>query len=128
MKATRCGTRATSIISKPKQLGQQDPTVYDWAETDFSLYSGAHIGILGALVEETNVESILRLNLQATQFFNEHTLPSYLLYNPFDEAKVVEYVVTSDEPVDLYNSITNERIFSDVSDNADIEIDRMQLS
>ncbi|MFO8068793.1 MAG: hypothetical protein R6U02_02255, partial [Alkalibacterium sp.] len=46
-----------------------DPTVYDWAETDFSLYSGAHIGILGALVEETNVESILRLNLQATQFF-----------------------------------------------------------
>lgn len=99
-----------------------DPTVYDWAETDFSLYSGAHIGILGSLVEETNVEKILRLDLQATQFFNEHDLPTYLIYNPYEESNVIEYQVTSEESVDLYNSITNERLHSDVSNTADIEI------
>ncbi len=45
-----------------------DPTVYGWAQTDFSLYSGAHLGILASLLEPTNVDRILRLDLQVTQF------------------------------------------------------------
>lgn len=100
-----------------------DPTVYDWAETDFSLYSGAHIGILGALVEETDVEKILRLDLQSTQFFNEHDLPTYLIYNPYEESKTITYEITSDDSVNIYNSITNETMASNVSSHIELEIE-----
>lgn len=99
-----------------------DPTVYDWAETDFSLYSGAHTGILASLVEETDVKGILRLNLQATQFYNEHDFETFLIYNPYDEAKEISYEVQSDDAVDLFNTLTNEVIVSGVTDAETIEI------
>lgn len=99
-----------------------DAIIYGWAETDFSLYSGAHTGILAALVEETNVENILRLDLQATQFFNEHDFPTYMYYNPHEEVKSVDYHVESDGKVDLYNTMTNTIVESNVSGTTTIEI------
>lgn len=98
-----------------------DPTVYDWAETDFSLYSGAHIGILASLIETTDVEGILRVDLQATQFYNEHDYPTFLLYNPYDGKKQVAYKVKSTANVDLYNSLTNKVVASNV--NGEVKVD-----
>jgi hypothetical protein len=99
-----------------------DPTVYGWAQTDFSLYSGAHLGILASLVEATNVERILRLNLQATGFYGEHDYPMYMLYNPYTEAKQVEYRVTSQGAVDLFNTVTNTVIANGVSGTVMLEV------
>lgn len=99
-----------------------DPTVYDWAETDFSLYSGAHIGIMGALFEETNEEGILRTDLLNTQFFNDESYPTYLMYNPYDDSKTVEYRIESDETVNLYNTLTNEYLHSNVSGTEFIDL------
>lgn len=99
-----------------------DPTVYGWAETDFSLYSGAHLGILASIIHETNVEAILRIDLQKTQFYNEHNFPTYLMYNPHDETKRVSYPVQSDTSVDLYNSVTNTILVKNVQGEVDVEI------
>ena len=58
-----------------------DPTVYNWAKTDFSLYSGASMGMLASLYEKTNVEGILKIDLSVGDYFND-LYPTYLLYNP----------------------------------------------
>ncbi|WP_413377274.1 hypothetical protein [Alkalihalobacillus sp. 1P02AB] len=100
-----------------------DPTVYDWAETDFSLYSGAHTGIFAALIEETNIEKILRLDLQATQFFNEHDFPTSLFFNPYEEKKEIEYEVQSEDAVDLYNSMKNSIVASNVTGATKVTIE-----
>ncbi|GAA0316985.1 hypothetical protein GCM10008967_04470 [Bacillus carboniphilus] len=99
-----------------------DPTVYGWAQTDFSLYSGSHTGILASIVEETNVEGILRLDVQATQFYNEHAFPTFLIYNPHNEVKEVEYEVASEGAVDLYNTLTNTVVASDVTGSVPLEV------
>jgi hypothetical protein len=99
-----------------------DPTVYGWAETDFSLYSGAHVGVFASLIEETNVEKVLKLNLQATQFYNEHDFPSYLIYNPHKESKTIKYHVRTEGPVDLYDTTKNRIIKTNVTNVEDLEI------
>lgn len=98
-----------------------DPTVYGWAETDFSLYSGAHIGMLASIVEETNVEAILKIDLNKADFFAQD-YDTYLMYNPYSEDKNVVYRKTAKETVDLYNSITHEFVAHDVSGEQEISI------
>ncbi|GHV31465.1 hypothetical protein AGMMS4952_20290 [Spirochaetia bacterium] len=44
-----------------------DPLINNWAATDFSLYSGAHTGILGVLFSRTDQEGILRACLISPQ-------------------------------------------------------------
>ena len=41
----------------------------DWAKTDFSIYSGASMGMLGSLYDVTNVEGILKINLNSGDYF-----------------------------------------------------------
>ena len=99
-----------------------DPTVYNWAETDFSLYSGAHMGILASIVEPTNVEKILRIDLAATRFFDENEYPSALLYNPYAEARTVEYRIASNGPVDLFDAATNTKVAEGAFGKAEIAV------
>lgn len=101
-----------------------DPTVYGWAETDFSLYSAAHVGLLASIVEPTNVEAILRINLTTADLFHRE-YPAYLMYNPHNEKKTVSYVVTSEKPVDLYDNVTKEYLAKQVSGSVDLEINAL---
>jgi hypothetical protein len=50
----------------------------------FSLYSSAQVGILGSIVRMTNVDRILQLNCNATDFYGDNEFPTYLYYNPYD--------------------------------------------
>ena len=99
-----------------------DPTVYGWATTDFSLYSGAHAGIFGALFEPTNQEGILKTDLLATQLTLAKAYPTYLLYNPYPTAKEVIYRVKGTEPVDLYDTVTNTVVQRGVQNEAKLLI------
>lgn len=84
-----------------------DPTVYGWAETNFSLYSGAHIGVLGALTEETDVEGILKINLLGTEMTTIPAYPTFLIYNPYSASRQITYRVAGEKPVDLFDTVTN---------------------
>ncbi len=55
-----------------------------WAATNLSLYSGSSVGYLAAAIDHTNVDGILQIDLNRTDFYGQNTLPSYLYYNPFD--------------------------------------------
>ncbi len=51
-----------------------------WAATNLSLYSGASVGYLAALVDTTEVRGVIRLDLRATDFFGDG-YDTYLYYN-----------------------------------------------
>ncbi|MDR1200582.1 MAG: hypothetical protein LBL58_02985 [Tannerellaceae bacterium] len=76
------------------------------AESMFSVYSSSPVGIFGAIIDTTNVEGILQLDCNATDFYTEKPYPIYLYYNPYQENKRVAF--NAPEKVDLFDTVTKE--------------------
>ncbi|WP_236264009.1 hypothetical protein [Dysgonomonas sp. Marseille-P4677] len=81
-------------------------------ESMFSVYSSSPMGIFGAIVKETNVEGILQLNCNATDFYTERSYPVYLYYNPYNEVKSVDF--DADGNVDLFDIVSKEYVAKDI--------------
>ena len=92
------GVSPVAIGDGPKWNRKNPP------ESMFSLYSTAPIGILGAIVENTDVKYILRLDCNATDFYADKPFPVYLWYNPYDEEKKVSY--SSGTKVDIFDIVS----------------------
>lgn len=80
-----------------------------WAATNLALYGTASIGYLGALVEKTDVDKILKIDLLATDFFRDEAYPSYLFYNAHNIAKSVSFEAGL-VPVDIYDALSESFI------------------
>lgn len=94
------GVSPVSIGDGPKWVaGQPD-------ESMFSLYSTSIVGVFGAIVHTTDVDGILALDCNATDFYADNTYPIYLYYNPYFEDKTVTY--SSDSSVDLFDIVTKK--------------------
>jgi len=112
------GLRKTDAYGKeslrgvvPVALGDGPNWVVEQPEQSmFSLYSSAYVGIYGAIIKETNVDKILRLNCLATDFYRDSAYPTYLYFNPYDEEKEVIFENESPEPVDLFDALTHKVI------------------
>jgi hypothetical protein len=78
----------------------------NWGLTNLALYGSSHVGIFGAIIDTTDVEMILRLDLLKTDYFSNPSYPSYLYYNPHNEQKTVT-VDLNDGTYDLYDAVTN---------------------
>jgi hypothetical protein len=78
-----------------------------WAATNLSLYSTSSIGYLGCLLEKTNVDKILQLDLLKTDFFGDTAYPTYLLYNPYSTPKTVQ-VDLGAAPTDVYETLREQ--------------------
>lgn len=96
-----------------------------WAKTNISLYSTSSIGYLGCLIEKTNDEKILQLNLTVTDFFNDEAYPTYLYYNPYSTDKTITLDVGSDV-VDIYESLQEKIIHNDVNNVVELTIPAKQ--
>lgn len=99
-----------------------DPTVYGWGRTDLGLYGGAFVGFLGALVEPSDVDGILLVDVLATEIFPPESLPSYLAYNPHGRAASMTMDV-GDEPVDVYDALRDQFVLREVSGEVRVKID-----
>lgn len=101
--------------------GTGDAKRSNWAETNLSLYSSSSVGYLAALVELTDVEGILLLDVNKTDFFSTSQYLSYALYNPH----AVDKQVTLTLPVgahDVYDAISETVIATNVSGSTVITI------
>jgi len=78
-----------------------------WGATNFALYGSSHVGILGGLIDTTEIPGILQLDVCKTDYFQKDFYPSYLYYNPYDEDKTVTLNAGSTS-VDLYDAVTNQ--------------------
>lgn len=90
------------------------------AASMFSVYSSSPVGILGAIVDTTDVKGILRLDCNATDFYASKPYPVYLYYNPYSENKNVTYQtsVTSD----LFDIVAKEYVARNVNRQTSINI------
>lgn len=89
-------------------------------ESMFSVYSSSPVGILGAIVRETNIEGILQLNCNATDFYSKRPYPVYLYYNPYEEAKQITY--SSSSSVDLFDIISKKYVATNIQTDGKFEI------
>lgn len=93
--------------------------------SQFSVYGSGHAGIFGSIIDTTNVEGILQLDLLACDFYRDDAYPSFLYYNPFEEAKTVELEVGA-EKADLYDLLSHTFIQKRVSGKARLTIEAKQ--
>ncbi len=85
-----------------------------WASTNFGIYGSSHVGYLGAIVSQTNVDGILKLDANVTDFFGENDFPTYVIYNPFSTAKQVNLNV-GNESKDIYDAISETILLQNVT-------------
>jgi len=105
------GLRNNYLGQSPYATG--DPTHYGWGPTDFGIYSGSPSGVLGGIVQPTNVEGILQIDILKTDFFHTAAYPSYLYYNPFPESKTIQFDC-GNSSCDLYDAVTDSYLATDV--------------
>ncbi|MCZ4245505.1 hypothetical protein [Pedobacter punctiformis] len=101
----------------PKWVPGQNPDV-----SQFSVYGSGHVGVFGAIVEKTNIEGVLKLDVLATDFYRNKAYPTYLIYNPYNKSKIITYKVKSAKKVDLYDAIAQKFIAKNVLAKSNILI------
>lgn len=92
-----------------------------WASTNLALYGSSSVGYLGGIVEKTNVDKILKIDLLKTDFFRDEAYPTYLFFNPYSLEKVVELDV-GPAPVDIYESLSETFIQQGASNTIQLTI------
>ena len=92
-------------------------------ESMFSVYSTSAVGILGAIVRTTDVEGILRLDCNATDFYASKPWPVYLMYNPHAQACEVTYEPASDCRCDLLDVVSGKYLATGVKGACKITVD-----
>ncbi len=92
-----------------------------WAETNLALYGTSSIGYLGAMLEKTNVDRILKIDLLKTDFFGDAAYPTYLFYNPYGLEQTVQLEV-GDEQVDVYESLSESFLQQGVTGTVELTI------
>jgi hypothetical protein len=85
-----------------------------WGATNLALYGSSHVGIFGGIIDTTNVEMILQLDVLKTDYFHDEAYPAYLYFNPYDVEKTVQIDVGSGQH-DLYDAVTNSFLQTNVS-------------
>ena len=111
--------RQSAYGSSPYATG--DAIAGGWGETNLALYGSSHVGIFGGIIDTTNVEGILKLDMLKTDYFNDDGYPTYMLYNPYSEDKLVSIDLGMGSK-DIYETISNSYLSSNVSGISQLSI------
>ncbi|MDY0076409.1 MAG: hypothetical protein RBR87_03960 [Bacteroidales bacterium] len=87
-------------------------------ESVFSVYGSAHAGIFGAIIRETNVPKILKLDCLATDFYRNDAYPTYLIYNPYETEKTIDYQIATKEAVKLFDVLSKQELKAEGINNS----------
>jgi len=113
------GLRQSYWGSSPYATG--DAISGGWGETNLALYGSSHVGIPGGIIDSSNVDGILMLDLNRTDYFTDDSYPSYLLYNPYDAVQLVQINV-GPLSQDVYDAVSNEIVNTNISGDYQIQI------
>lgn len=92
-----------------------------WAATNLALYGTGSIGYLGAMVEKTNVDKILKIDLLKTDFFGGAAYPTYLFFNPYQQTQTVEIAV-GNTVTDIYDAVSETFLLQNASGTVNLII------
>ena len=99
--------------------------------TMFSLYSSSPVGIFGSIISATDVEGVIRLDCNVTDFYAERKYPENLYYNPFSNAVDVTYSTSHltygniryhEGKFDLYDIVSGKYVVRDADGDVRISI------
>jgi len=113
--------REFAIGSGVSPFATGDAIAGGWGATNFALYGASHVGILGGIIDTTDVQGILQLDLCKTDYFQDNSYPSFLYYNPHSENKTITIDV-GNQTVDLYDAVTNDYLTQTISGQTSITI------
>jgi hypothetical protein len=88
----------------------------------YSIYSSAQVGIYGSIIRKTNVECILQLNCNATDFSGSNSFPTYLYYNPYGTSQSISYKNEKSGSVDLYDAVNHQVVAKNIKTEKKFEI------
>ncbi|KAA3660986.1 MAG: T9SS C-terminal target domain-containing protein [Calditrichaeota bacterium] len=92
-----------------------------WAATNLALYGASHVGIFGGIIDTTNVEMILKLDVRKTDYFSEEAYPTFLYFNPYSETKSIN-IETGPGMHDVYDAISNSFLLTGISGSTDFQV------
>ncbi len=112
--------------TKPMAMG--DAVAGGWAATDLSLYSGSSVGYMAGIIEKTNVDGILQIDLNKTDFRGDNAFPNYLYFNPTTQTQTIGINLPAGN-FDIYDAISESVLNSNVSGttNFTVEADSVRL-
>lgn len=102
-------------------LAMGDAVGGGWAATDLSMYSGSSVGYLASIINKTNIDGIIQVDLNKTDFRGDKTYPTYLYYNPTASTQSVQLPLPTGN-YDVYDAITESVLNTNVSGNVTINI------
>lgn len=93
-------------------------------EQRLSVLSGAYLGLLASMIEPTNIEGILKVDLNANDYYvdKDEERPLFLMFNPHEQEQIIQYQVKTEGTVDLYDLVNQTFIEKNVSKQADVKI------
>lgn len=106
---------------RPYAQGDEATGKLPGSTTDFSLYSGSHVGILGGIVRTTNVPMILQLDLLKTDYYHAKAYPTFLYYNPYGTPKSLQ-IDAGPAPRDLYDTVGSQFVKRGVTGTTSVKI------
>jgi hypothetical protein len=95
-----------NLTGEPGPFASGDPSNQGWGPINLGIYSGALSGVFGAIVKPTNVEGVLALDTNKTDFFAKPSYPATLVYNPRAEVVHIKLPV-GDKPVHVWDAVAN---------------------
>ncbi|MEJ0030518.1 MAG: LamG-like jellyroll fold domain-containing protein [Bacteroidota bacterium] len=101
--------------------GTGDAKRNGWATTNLGLYGSSHVGYLAAVVETTDVEGILKLDVNKTDFYGQNAFPTYALFNPYANSQQVT-ISLGPSTYDVYDAISEQVINTSATGNVLINI------
>ena len=122
------GVRKTDDLNNPALAGVSPVAIGDgpkWVEGQpeesmFSLYSTSIAGVFGAIVNTTDVEGILMLDCNATDFYASYNYPVFLIYNPYGEARTIS--INTGDSSDLFDIVSRTYLARNIQNTGVIEI------
>lgn len=114
--------KQTANSRSPYAMGDAVPG--GWASTDLSLYSGSSVGYLASIISTTNVEGILQIDLNKTDFRGENAYPTYLYYNPEATVQSVQ-IALSEGTYELYDAVSGLVLHSAVSGTVSFDVNAL---
>ncbi len=94
--------------------GTGDAKRNNWAQTNLGLYGASHVGYMAALIDTTNEEEILQLNLNATDFFSDDSFERFVFYNPFEIDKELNIALPAGN-FDIYEALSETIIATNIN-------------
>ena len=91
-----------------------------WAPTNLALYGSSHVGYLGAMVDQTNIDQVLKLDLCCTDFYAS-SYPTYLIWNPHKQDTSFLFDAGL-QHADIYDSRANQVIAEGVAGKVEISL------